>query len=397
MVAAAFFILLVSMGPHMSFGLFLNPIIAEFSWTRAMTSGAFSLSMLTYGLLGIVMGRLTDRYGPRLVVTICGVLMGLGYLLASTVGNLWQLYLYLGLIVGIGTSGAWVPQMSSIARWFVKKRSLMTGIIIAGASISGLIAPPIISRLIHHYDWHQTFLMLGSAISIVVILTAQFLRRDPTKMGQRPYGMDEVQQDVQLDTNALDFREAVRTVQFWLTFAILFCGGFIINSVMIHVVPHAIDLDIADITAANILSFVGGANAAGNYILGSVADRIGNRRIIVLCFVVMMASLFWLMISSKLWMFYLFAIAFGLSFGGLGAIQSPLVAGLFGLSSHGVIYGVIYSGFTVGAAIGPYISAYIYDLTDSYQVAFLTCAAISIAGIILTMVLRPIKRISGRI
>jgi MFS family permease len=261
-----------------------------------------------------------------------------------------------------------------------------------------LIAPPIIIRLIHHYDWHQTFLILGSVISIVVILAAQFLRRDPAKMGQLPYGIDEVgKESYQSNTNALDFSEAVRTVQFWLTFTLLFCGGFIINSAMVHVVPHAIDLDIADINAANILSFIGGANTAGNYLLGSVADRIGNRRIIILCFVIMMASLFWLMLSSELWMFFLFAIAFGLSFGGLGAIQSPLVAGLFGLSSHGMIYGVIYGGFTVGAAIGPFLTAYIYDLTDSYQVAFLTCAAIGIVGIILAIVLRPIKRISDRI
>ena len=274
----------------------------------------------------------------------------------------------------------------------------MTGIIIAGASISGLIAPPIISRLIHHYDWHQTFLILGLAISIVVILAAQFLRRDPAKMELLPYGMDEVQQQVgQSNPNDLDFREAIRTVQFWIAFTILFCAGFNINSIMVHVVPHAIDLDIADINAANILSFVGGANTVGNYVLGSVADRIGNRRIIVLCFVIMTASLFWLMLARELWMFYLFAIAFGLSFGGLGAIQSPLVAGLFGLSSHGVIYGVIYGGFTVGAAIGPFLTGYIYDLTESYQVAFLTCAAIGIVGIILAIVLRPIKRISDRI
>jgi OFA family oxalate/formate antiporter-like MFS transporter len=274
----------------------------------------------------------------------------------------------------------------------------MTGIIIAGAGIGQLVAPPIVSRLIRSYDWHQTFLILGSVISIAVILAAQFLRRDPAKMKQVPYGMDEVKQQVgQSDTNDLDFREAVYTAQFWLAFAILFCVGFNLNSIMVHIVPHAIDLDIADINAANILSFMGGANIAGNYILGSAADRIGNRRVIVLSFVIIMASLFWIMLASKLWMFYLFAIAFGFSCGGIGAIESPLVAGLFGLSSHGVIYGVIHVGFTVGAAIGPLLTAHIYDLTDSYQVAFLTCAAVGIVGIILAIVLRPIKRLGGSI
>ena len=81
----------------------------------------------------------------------------------------------------------------------------------------------------------------------------------------------------------------------------------------------------------------------------------------------------------------------------MGAAESPLVARLFGLRSHGLIYGVIHIGFTVGAAIGPFLTAYIYDLTNSYQVAFLTCAAIGVVGIILAIVLRPIKRISDRI
>ena len=398
MVAAAFFILLMSAGPHTSFGLFLNPLIAEFGWTRAMTSGAFSLSMLIYGLLGIVMGKLTDRYGPRLVVTFCGLLIGLGYLLTSMVSNLWQLYLYLGLIVGIGMSGVWVPQMSSVARWFVKRRSLMTGIIIAGANISVMISPPIISRLIHHYDWRQSFLILGSVISIAVIIAAQFMRRDPAVLKQLPYGMDEVgQQGEQSNSNDFDFGEAVHTVQFWLAFAILFCSGFIFVSILVHIVPHAIDLEISAINGAYTLSLMGGLSILGNYILCAAADRIGNRRIIVLSFIIITASLFWLMFSSKLWMFYLFAIFFGFAFGGLGAIELPLVAGLFGLSSHGVIYGVIHVGFTVGAAIGPFVTGYIYDLTDSYQVAFLTCAAIGIVGIILAIVLRPIKRISDRI
>jgi MFS family permease len=158
-VTAAFFILVVSFGPYSAFGLFLNPLIAEFGWTRALTSGAFSLSMFIYGLLGIVVGGLTDRFGPRLVVTLCGLLIGLGYLLTSMVSTLWQLYLFFGIIAGVGMSGVWVPQMSSVARWFVKRRSLMTGIVIAGTGISQLIAPPIISRLIAVYDWRTSYIM----------------------------------------------------------------------------------------------------------------------------------------------------------------------------------------------------------------------------------------------
>jgi MFS family permease len=186
----AFFIMVMSWAVYNSFGVFFNPLLDEFSWTSAMTSGAFSLSMIIYGVLGIAVGALNDRFGPRIVVTFCGFLLGIGYLLMSQVNTLWQLYLFLGVIVGIGMSGVWVPQLSTVARWFVKRRTLMTGIVIAGAGIGQLIGPPVITRLISIYDWRLTFIILGGVVLVAMVLAAQFLKRDPVHMGQRPYGED---------------------------------------------------------------------------------------------------------------------------------------------------------------------------------------------------------------
>jgi MFS family permease len=397
-VIVAFIILVVSFGPYAAFGLFFNPLLAEFGWTRAMTSGAFSLSMIIYGVLGIVVGILTDRFGPRLVVTICGFLVGLGYVLMSQVSTLWHLYLFYGVIVGIGMSGVWVPQMSSVARWFVKRRSLMTGIVIAGAGISQLIAPPVVSRLIAAYDWRLTYVIMGGAILVVMVLAAQFLRRDPAQMGLLPYGENEGKQPgLQSLTNDFSFKEAVKTAQFWLAFMLLFCSGFGFMAITLHIVPHAIDLEISAISAANILAFMGGAGILGNYVMGSVADRIGNRLIFVICFILMAAALFLLMPARELWMFYIFAVIFGFAFGGIGTVESPLVAGLFGLSSHGLIYGVVHVGFTVGASAGPLLAGYIYDLTLSYQAAFWSCAAVGVLGAITALILRPTKKRGIRI
>ena len=108
-VIAAFFIMVVSWATYNSFGIFFKPMLDEFSWSRGITSGAFSLSMFIYGILGIAVGALNDRFGPRVVLTFCGILLGLGYLLMSQITTLWQLYLFLGVIIGIGMSGVWVP------------------------------------------------------------------------------------------------------------------------------------------------------------------------------------------------------------------------------------------------------------------------------------------------
>ena len=397
-VIAAFVILVVMFGPHSAFGLFFNPLLAEFGWTRAMTSGAFSLSMFVYGVLGIVVGGLNDRFGPRLVVTVCGLLVGLGYVLMSQVSALWHLYLLFGVVVGIGMSGVWVPQMSSVARWFVKRRSLMTGIVIAGAGMSQLITPPIVSRLIAAYDWRLSYVIMGAVVMVIMVAAAQFLKRDPAQMGLLPYGADEVkQQGLPSATNDFTFKESVKTAQFWLAFMLLFCSGFASMAVMVHIVPHAIELEISAISAANILAVMGGVLILGNYVMGGVADRIGNRLVFLICFVLMVAALFLLMPARDLWMLYIFAVIFGFAFGGIGTVESPLVAGLFGLSSHGLIYGVIHVGFTVGASVGPFLAGYIFDETLSYQGAFWSCAGVGVLGIILSLILQPTKRLGGRI
>ncbi|MFC1941931.1 MFS transporter [Chloroflexota bacterium] len=391
-VIAACFIMIVSWSVYNAFGVFFKPLLNDFGWTRAMTSGAFSLSMIVYGVLGIVVGGLNDKIGPRLVLTLCGILLGAGYLLMSQVNDLWQIYLFYGIMIGVGMSGVWVPQLSTIARWFIKRRTLMTGIVLAGASIGQLIGPPIASRLIIAYDWRQSYIILGSVVLLAMVLAAQFLRRDPTTIGQQPYGDLLVKQPgLSSFSEAYTLKEAACTSQFWIAFSIFACFGFGAFTITVHIVPHAIELGIAATSAANILATRGGISILGNYVLGNAADRIGNRKIFIIGFVLMAAALLWLSISTELWMLYLFILFFSFASGGMGASESPLVAGLFGLKSHGLIYGVVHLGFTVGAAAGPVLTGYVFDVSGSYQAAFLASAALCIVGIILAATLRPIK------
>ena len=393
-VIAACFIMVVSWAAYNSFGIFFNPLLDEFIWNRGVTSGAFSVSMFIYGILGIVVGALNDRFGPRVVLTSCGIILGLGYLLMSQVNSIWQLYLFIGVMVGIGMSGVWVPLLSSVARWFVKRRTLMTGIVIAGVGIGGFIGPPIISYLIATYDWRLSYIILGIAILLFVVSATQLLRSAPGQI-RRPSEKDEIEgtcQTVESVTRSFTFKEAVKTTQFWTVFGLLFCCGFGGFAVLVHIVPHAIDLEISAISAASILAVSGATCILGNYILGALADRIGNRQIFIIGFVLLSAALFWLSVAEEKWMLYLFIVIFGFAVGGMGASESPLTAWLFGISSHGLIYGVVHVGFTIGAAAGPLMTGYIFDLTNSYRLAFLICAALSVIGLILTILLRPVKK-----
>ena len=393
-VGAALIIMAVMYGAYNSFGIFFKPVLTDFNWTRAVTSGGLSLSWIVHGLLGIIMGRLTDRFGPRVVLTICGFLLGLGYLLMSQIGTVWQLYLFYGVIIGAGMGGSWVPIVSTVARWFVKRRNLMTGIVLSGVSIGTLIGAPVASRLISAYDWRMSYVIVGGIVLVVAVLTAQLLRRDPTQARQRPYGGSKVEkQEFVSETHSLSLREAVHTQQFWLTSGMFFCFGFLLYTIMTHIVLHAIELGISYISAANILATIGGLSIVGRIVLGSAADRFGNRQVFIIGFILMAATLFWLVPAKEVWRLYLFAVVFGFAFGGCATSESSLVAGLFGLSSHGLILGTInVLGFTFGAAIGPLIAGYIFDVTSSYQLAFIVCGAMSVVGLILTALLSPIER-----
>ena len=150
-------------------------------------------------------------------------------------------------------------------------------------------------------------------------------------------------------------------------------------------------MGISAASAANIMATIGGLGIVGMVVLGNVADRIGSRRVVVIGFIMMSAALLGLAPAKEVIMLYLFAVVYGFASAGGGASTSPLVAGLFGLSSHGLILGVTSLGNTTGGAIGPFLAGYIFDVTGSYQVAFLVCAAVGIVGLVLTVLLKPIR------
>jgi MFS family permease len=265
---------------YYSFGVFFKPLITEFGWTRAATSGAFSLSAIINGLLAIVMGKLVDRFGPRMVMTICAILIGSGFILMSGIASIWQLYLFYGLIVGVGMGGSFVPVMSTVVRWFYEKRSMMTGIVAAGMGIGALTGPPVAHQLIIHFGWRKSYAIFGAAVFLIVILVAQLIKRDPGEVGQHPYGESKigVRLSTESSSKALSFREAINTRQFWIVYCMFFCLGFCTFAVMVHMAAHAIDLEIPAAAAANILATVGGLSIIGRILMGRAADIIGSKR-----------------------------------------------------------------------------------------------------------------------
>jgi MFS transporter, OFA family, oxalate/formate antiporter len=388
-VGASVLIMSIMWGGYYAFGVFFKPVLNEFGWTKAITSGAFSLASILNGLLNIATGKLTDKFGPRMVMTVCGLFLGLGYMLMSQIRDIFHLYLFYGIFIGAGMSGSFIPLTSTVARWFLKRRGLMTGIVTAGTGIGALIGPPVATRLISIYGWRMSYLILGSLSLLVVVLSAQLIKRDPKQVGQVPYGENQIEEGSgNLRVEGFSLREAARASKFWIFCMTGSCYGYCVFAIMVHVTPYAIESGISATRAANILATIGGFAILGKVLLGRVGDIVGSRRTLMLGFILISVALIGLVSTKIGWMLFLIAGLFGFAYGGIAVSHSPLVAELFGLRSHGLIFGVFAVSVSWGAAAGPLLTGYLFDVTNSYRMAFLLCAIIGLTGILFAIFLR---------
>ncbi len=390
-VAACFFIQAVSVGALVTYGVFFKPLQAEFGWSRTFLSGATSVVLLVMGALGILLGRLNDRLGPRQLILVSGLVLGSGYLLMSLLGAPWQLYVFYGVMVGVGMSSHDIVTLSTIARWFRQRRGLMTGIVKAGTGTGQLILPLLASSLIVLHGWRNTYLFIGAGVLLIYIVASRLLRRSPQEMGLEVDGHTTVVGALNEGGRGILLGEAVRTRQFWLCCVAYFCVIFCLLTILIHIVPHASDIGLSARSAAAVMSTIGGASIVGRIATGTTADRIGSRRAFIICFIVLLAALVWLQGASRPWMLFLFALVYGFAHGGFYTVLSPTIAELFGMSAHGVIFGIVYFCGTLGGAIGPVVAGKTFDVLQSYDSAFLLLIGLAALGLGLVLALRPAR------
>jgi len=252
--------------------------------------------------------------------------------------------------------------------------------------------PLVASALIGAFNWRNSYLILGALALVAVIPLAQLLRRDPREMGLLPDGRRQSGvESPALVEEGLTFREAIRTRQLWLVCGFyvttLFCG----MTILVHIVPHAVDLGVSATIAAGVVATIGGTSMLGRLVMGFAGDRIGNKQAMVVCFLILIAALSWLQVARELWMLYLFAAVYGFNHGGFFALISPTIAGLFGTRSQGTLLGIVICSGTLGGSIGSVLAGHIFDITGSYRLAFLILLVLAIIGLILTTLIRPIS------
>ncbi len=393
-VTAGFFTQAICIGAMFTFGVFFKEFQNEFGWSRGLISGASSLAFFVMGMGAIFFGTLNDKFGPRIILTVSGVLLGIGHLLMYFVQAPWHLYILYGVFVGIGFSTHDVITLSTVARWFTRLRGRMTGLTKVGTGVGQFAAPILATTLIVSYGWRTAYLVIGGFSLITLILFAQLMKPDPQSIGLLPDGLIDTgdSDTASTEPDSLPFREAFRSLQFWIIcfaeFSIFFC----LFTIIVHIIPHGQDLGMNPTLAAVALSTIGSVSIIGRIVMGSLIDRIGGKRSLIFCFIILIGSLIWLQFAIETWMLFAFAVVYGFAHGAFFTVIAPLIAELFGTESLGKLFGIVLFVGTLGGTIGPTISGYIFDVTGSYQSSFAILTGFAVIGLVLVLPLKAMPK-----
>ncbi len=392
--ASGFITQAVCVGAMFSYGVFFKELEGAFGWSRAMLSGASSMAFLIMGIGAVLFGALNDRIGPRIILSVSGTSLGLGFILMSQMNMPWQLYLLYGLFVGIGFSTHDVVTLSTVARWFVKRRGMMSGLVKVGTGAGQLLVPLIAAALISQFGWRRSCLIIGIFCLIGLVAAAQLMRRDPRDIGLLPDGKDPNDGNKAPSTEppSLSLAQSIRTLPFWNLCGAAFILFSCLLTTIVHIVPHARDIGLTPTMAAAVLSVIGGVSMLGRISMGTANDHIGGKLSLTISFAILITALVWLQFADKAWMLFVFAVMYGFSHGAFFTVISPTVAEFFGTGSHGLIFGMVLFCGTLGGSTGPLLAGYMFDLMDSYRIAFIMLTGMASIGLILVILMRPMAQ-----
>jgi MFS family permease len=385
-------------------GVILDPLRERYGWSKGIISSAVTLYFFTSGVMGMLMGRFIDRYGPKPVLILGSATMGIGFLLLSRVTQLWQFYAVY-LLLAVGWSGtSLIPVGTLIANWFIHKRGLAMSLTMTGLSLGGMVLVPLAAYLVFHWGLRVTLPILGSFYLLVVIPIAIWVViQRPADVGQFPDGSRPATTSGGMPVGRTRYAsqwrvwsraEALRTAAFWsiVTAFMLALSGQI--AFLVHQVSF-LGETLGPKGAALAVSVTAGASIIGRLFLGSIADRSDKRLLAMVCFFIQAGAVLSMAYFRSVGVLYLGTLAFGLTMGGIVMLQPLLIGECFGLVSFGTITGLAGLFSVSGAAFGPVIAGLIYDATRDYRIAFTIFAAASLLAMVAVFFARPPVRLSA--
>lgn len=376
----------VSIGSMMSLAVFLAPISETTGWSRGGVSATATLNFLFMGVAGFLWGAISDRYGTRIVVLCGAVLLGVALVAASQATSLWQFQLVFGVLVGIAVGSFYAPMIAAASAWVDTHRSLAVALVSAGMAVAPMTVAPIAGWLMTTYDWRFAMMTIGIGASALLIPAALMIRR-PQAAGA-PGGRTAVgTTDVHMTAT-----QAFRTPQF-ITLALAHFACCACHSGPIfHMVTYATVCGIAPMAAVSVYSVAGISGLGGRLALGTLADRIGAKPVLVGGLFVQALAVATYLAVGQLGEFYALSVIFGIAYGGVMPLYAILVREYFGEKIMGTVFGAVSMVASLGMALGPWAGGLVFDAFNSYQWLYVGSFSIGLAAVAVALSFPTIER-----
>ncbi len=382
-VAGTFAVTFVGFGAAYSFSAFLLSLQHDFDASRGSVSLVFSLAGFLYFALGVVSGPLADRWGVRWFVVIGMVVTAAGLALASVAHSLTEVYAAYGLGVGLGVGCSYVPAVGAVQRWFVRRRGFASGLAVSGIGVGTLIVPPVAAYLIAAFGWRAAYLTLGAFALVVGAGLAFLIDDDPRRRSLGPDG-DAVPVDAPLPQAAgAEVGKAIRSPRFIGLYAACFICAFGLFVPFVHLVPYALDHGVAQSSAVLLLGAIGVGSTAGRFLLGGLADRLGRPFSFLTMFLGIGLSFVIWAVSTSFLPLAVFALVYGVFYGGFVALAPAVVIDYFGGRNAGSLIGILYTSVAFGTLVGPTAAGYAYDISHSYLLPILISVGANLVAVVI--------------
>ncbi|TGQ76787.1 MULTISPECIES: MFS transporter [unclassified Mesorhizobium] len=385
-VAAGALMSCVAIGTMFSLAIFLEPMALDTNWSRAGISSAMTLNFLVMGLGGFAWGALSDRFGARIVVTIGAVLLGLALVLASRAGSLLTFQITYGVLVGLAASAFFAPMIALTSGWFDTNRGLAVSLVSAGMGVAPMTISPLARWLISAYEWRTAMFDIG-LLAWVLLLPAVLLVRQPPK----PAASDAAAAPV-AEGAGLTVGQALRSPQFIVLGLTFFACCAAHSGPIFHMVSYAMLCGVAPMAAVSIYSVEGLAGLGGRLLYGVLADRLGVKPVLIAGLAIQAIVIAAYLSISQLDQFYMLAVIFGATYGGVMPLYAVLAREYFGQRILGTVFGAATMLSSLGMALGPLAGGMIFDAYASYHWLFIGSAVIGLGAAGIAIAFPPLPR-----
>lgn len=382
-VVLAFIHIGVGRGLHGTFGVFYVALLDAFGWTRAVTAGALSLSIIVEGIFHPIVGTLTDKLGGRKTLVLGGVVLAIGLTCSATISSLWQLYFWVGIVSAAGISLiGMVPHVAIISRHYAKRKATALGIAWAGGGVGIFLLVPATAAMISNWGWPSAYVGLGVLVALLVVPPIFFFI--PANHGQPKTGESAAHGTQQAQGGDWTVKQALTNSAFWLLFTARVLASMGNQIIVTHQVAHAVDVGYPKVFAASIFGVMGVVSILGRLGFGYLSDVM--RREVVYTWVQIVSAVgtaALMATTDNSWplLLYIYAVFYGLGQGSRALVLSAISIDVFKGKNFGAIFGYFTLSVGVGGAIGAWLGGYLFDVTHSYMIAFsisLACLLISI-------------------